>query len=78
MKPLKSFEAAFQNALQSLSKRFSKQSSLLKITNEGHENKMFNPIIFSSALFSTALMLPESVNCFIIRYDIPNDHSSSN
>ena len=31
--------------------RFSKQSSLLKLTNEGHENKMFNFIIFSFALF---------------------------
>ena len=37
---------------------------------------MSRSIIFSSALFSTALMLPVSVNCFIIRYDIPNDHSN--
>ena len=58
--------------------RFSKQSSLLKLTNEGHENKMLNLIIFSFALFSTALMLPVGVVCFVIHYDIPNDHNSSN
>ena len=58
--------------------RFSKQSSLLKLTNEGHENKMFNFIIFSFALFSTALMLPVGVICFVIHYDIPNVYSSSN
>ena len=37
---------------------------------------MSRSIIFSSALFSTALMLPVSVNCFVLRYDIPNDHSN--
>ena len=32
----------------------------------------------SSALFPTVLMLPVGVICFVLHYDIPNDHSSSN
>ena len=39
---------------------------------------MSSSIIFSSALFSTVLMLLGGVICFVLHYDIPNDHSSSN